>query len=102
VVLLVPVGEPDIEASISILRGLKDRYETHHRVRILDTALVDAVRLSHRYISSRKLPDKAIDLMDEACSDVRVNLDSRPQALDEVRLGSINRLLPSAGTRSLM
>lgn len=61
------------------------RYETHHGVRILDSALVDAAKLSHRYISGRRLPDKAIDLVDEACALVRVELDSRPQELDRVR-----------------
>lgn len=78
------VAEPSVEDTISILRGLRDRYETHHGVRILDAALVEAARLSHRYVSGRKLPDKAIDLMDEACANVRVDLDSRPQALDQV------------------
>lgn len=78
------VAEPSVEDTISILRGLRDRYESHHGVRILDAALVEAARLSNRYVSGRKLPDKAIDLMDEACANVRVDLDSRPQALDQV------------------
>jgi len=78
------VTEPSVEDTISILRGLRDRYESHHGVRILDAALVEAARLSNRYVSGRKLPDKAIDLMDEACANVRVDLDSRPQALDQV------------------
>ncbi len=80
----VLVSEPSVEDTISILRGLRDRYESHHGVRILDAALVEAARLSHRYVTGRKLPDKAIDLMDEACAQVRVDLDSRPQALDQV------------------
>lgn len=78
----VTVKEPSVEASISILRGLKDSYEAHHGVRIQDAALVAAARLAHRYISGRFLPDKAIDLMDEACAHVRVELDSKPAELD--------------------
>eukprot|EP01043_Picozoa_sp_COSAG02_P051112 COSAG02_NODE_5340_length_4420_cov_55.186103_1_plen_660_part_10 len=78
----VTVKEPSVDASISILRGLKDSYEAHHGVRIQDAALVSAARLAHRYISGRFLPDKAIDLMDEACAHVRVELDSKPAELD--------------------
>lgn len=78
----VTVKEPSVDASISILRGLKDSYEAHHGVRIQDAALVAAARLAHRYISGRFLPDKAIDLMDEACAHVRVELDSKPAVLD--------------------
>ncbi len=78
----VYVGEPSVESTISILRGLKDRYEAHHGVRIADTALVAAAQLSSRYISGRFLPDKAIDLVDEACAGVRVQLDSRPEEID--------------------
>eukprot|EP00048_Salpingoeca_helianthica_P018693 m.2655 g.2655 ORF g.2655 m.2655 type:complete len:912 (-) comp2630_c0_seq2:25-2760(-) len=78
----VYVGEPSVPATISILRGLKERYEAHHGVRILDSALVDAARLADRYITSRFLPDKAIDLVDEACANVRVQLDSRPEEID--------------------
>uniref|UniRef100_A0A0G4HVL5 Clp R domain-containing protein n=1 Tax=Chromera velia CCMP2878 TaxID=1169474 RepID=A0A0G4HVL5_9ALVE len=78
----VHVHEPSVAATISILRGLKDKYAAHHGVRILDTALVDAAHLSDRYITSRFLPDKAIDLVDEACANVRVQLDSQPEAID--------------------
>ena len=79
------VGEPSVEDTISILRGLKDRYEVHHKVRIQDAALVDAARLSHRYITDRFLPDKAIDLVDEAASRLRIEIDSMPTEVDEVR-----------------
>jgi ATP-dependent Clp protease ATP-binding subunit ClpB len=79
------VGEPSVEDTVSILRGLKERYEVHHRVRIQDAALVDAARLSHRYIADRFLPDKAIDLVDEAASRVRIEIDSMPSELDEIR-----------------
>ena len=80
----VQVDEPTLEDTISILRGLKERYETHHGVRILDSALVSAATLSHRYISDRFLPDKALDLVDEACSAVRMQIDSLPIELDEI------------------
>ena len=80
----VIVGEPSVEDTISILRGLKERYEVHHGVRILDAALVEAAVLSHRYISDRFLPDKAIDLIDEAASKLRIEIDSMPEELDEV------------------
>ncbi len=76
------VDEPGVEAAISILRGLKERYELHHGVRIQDAALVAAAQLSHRYIADRFLPDKAVDLMDEAASAVRMQLDSRPEEID--------------------
>ena len=78
----VLVAEPNVEDTISILRGLKERYEDHHGVRIQDAALVAAATLSHRYIADRFLPDKAIDLMDEAASRVRVQIDSKPEELD--------------------
>jgi ATP-dependent Clp protease ATP-binding subunit ClpB len=81
----VLVGEPSVEDTIAILRGLKNRYETHHGVRILDAALVAAATLSSRYIADRFLPDKAIDLMDEAASRLRIENDSMPQELDEIR-----------------
>jgi ATP-dependent Clp protease ATP-binding subunit ClpB len=71
--------------TVSILRGLKDRYELHHKVRIQDAALVDAARLSHRYITDRFLPDKAIDLVDEASSRLRIEIDSMPTEVDEIR-----------------
>lgn len=77
-------NEPSVEATISILRGLKDKYESHHGVRITDESLVAAATLSDRYISQRRLPDKAIDLVDEACANVRVQLDSKPQAIEEL------------------
>ncbi|HET6436670.1 MAG TPA: ATP-dependent chaperone ClpB [Anaeromyxobacter sp.] len=79
------VGEPSVADTISILRGLKDRYELHHKVRIQDSALVEAARLSHRYITDRYLPDKAIDLVDEAASRLRIEIDSMPAEVDEVR-----------------
>ncbi len=79
------VGEPSVADTVSILRGLKDRYELHHKVRIQDAALVDAARLSHRYIADRFLPDKAIDLVDEAASRLRIEIDSMPNEVDEVR-----------------
>ena len=80
----VLVGEPSVDETISILRGLKERYEVHHGVRISDKAIVSAARLSSRYISDRFLPDKAIDLVDEAASRVRVQIDSMPEELDHV------------------
>ncbi len=80
----VRVDQPTVEDAISILRGLKERFELHHGVRIQDAALVSAVTLSHRYISDRFLPDKAIDLMDEACAMIRTEMDSMPQELDEL------------------
>ena len=79
----VMVDEPDEMAAISILRGLKERYENHHKVRIMDEAIIAAVQLSVRYITDRFLPDKAIDLIDEAASKLRLEMDSMPQALDE-------------------
>jgi len=80
---MILVPEPNVEDSISILRGLKERFEVHHGVKILDTALVAAATLSNRYISDRFLPDKAIDLVDEACAMIRTEIDSMPQELDE-------------------
>jgi ATP-dependent Clp protease ATP-binding subunit ClpB len=80
----VYVGEPDVEETIAILRGLKERYEVHHGVRIKDSALVAAATLSHRYIADRFLPDKAIDLMDEAASRLRIEIDSMPLEIDQV------------------
>jgi ATP-dependent Clp protease ATP-binding subunit ClpB len=81
----VTVGEPTVEDTISILRGLRERYEIHHGVKFKDAALVAAAVLSHRYIADRFLPDKAIDLMDEAASKLRMEIDSMPVELDEVR-----------------
>ncbi|MGQ0586872.1 MAG: AAA family ATPase, partial [Gammaproteobacteria bacterium] len=78
------VGEPSVEDTIAILRGLKERYEVHHGVDILDEALIAAARLSHRYISNRQLPDKAIDLVDEAASRIRIEIESKPESLDRL------------------
>ncbi len=78
------VGEPSVEDTIAILRGLKERYEVHHGVRITDPAIVAAATLSDRYIGDRFLPDKAIDLIDEAASRLRIEIDSLPQEIDEV------------------
>ena len=80
----VMVDEPDVMSSISILRGLKERYENHHKVRIKDEAIISAVELSNRYITERFLPDKAIDLMDEAAAKLRMERDSVPESLDEL------------------
>ena len=81
----VMVDEPTVEDTISILRGLKDRYEVFHGVKITDNALVAAATLSNRYITDRFLPDKAIDLVDEACALIKTELDSMPAELDELR-----------------
>ena len=81
----VYVGEPTVEDTIAILRGLKERYEAHHKVAIADSALIAAASLSHRYIPSRQLPDKAIDLIDEAASRLRMEIDSAPLEIDELR-----------------
>ncbi|MCX6348749.1 MAG: AAA family ATPase, partial [Candidatus Aureabacteria bacterium] len=78
------VGEPSVEDTIAILRGIKERYEAHHGVRITDSALIAAAALSHRYIADRFLPDKAIDLIDEAASRLKIEIDSRPVEVDEV------------------
>ncbi|HAT67372.1 MAG TPA: type VI secretion system ATPase TssH, partial [Flavobacteriaceae bacterium] len=78
----VMVDEPDTESAISILRGIKEKYETHHKVRIKDEAIIAAVELSQRYITNRFLPDKAIDLMDEAASKLRMEINSKPEELD--------------------
>ncbi len=80
----VTVGEPSVQDTIAILRGLKERYEVHHGVRIQDSALIAAATLSHRYIADRFLPDKAIDLIDEAASKLRIEIDSLPQEIDEL------------------
>lgn len=82
---MVLVDEPDTADAISILRGLKERYEAHHKVRIKDEAIIAAVEMSQRYISDRFLPDKAIDLMDEAASKLRIEMDSVPEAVDELQ-----------------
>jgi ATP-dependent Clp protease ATP-binding subunit ClpB len=81
---IVMVDEPDVTSAVSILRGLKERYETHHKVRIRDEAIISAVELSKRYISDRFLPDKAIDLIDEAASKLRLEMNSVPEEIDEI------------------
>ena len=78
------VGEPNVEDTIAILRGLKEKYEVHHGVRIKDSAIIAAATLSHRYISDRFLPDKAIDLIDEAASSLRIQIDSLPTDIDQL------------------
>ncbi|MEX5287591.1 ATP-dependent chaperone ClpB [Acinetobacter towneri] len=80
----VLVDEPSVEDTIAILRGLKERYEVHHGVKILDSAIIAAAKMSHRYITDRQLPDKAIDLVDEAASRIKMELDSKPEALDKL------------------
>ena len=87
----VLVDEPDVESTIAILRGLKERYELHHSVDITDPAIVAAARLSHRYISGRQLPDKAIDLVDEAASRIRMEMDSKPESMDRLERRLIQR-----------
>ena len=78
------VDEPSEEDTIAILRGLKERYEVHHKVAITDGAIIAAAKLSHRYITDRQLPDKAIDLIDEAASRIRMEIDSKPEVLDRL------------------
>jgi len=80
----VPIDEPSVEDTISILRGIQDKYEVYHKIDILDEALIAAAELSHRYISERKLPDKAIDLIDESAAKLRLELDSVPEEIDEL------------------
>ena len=80
----VQVDEPDTDDTIAILRGLKDSFESHHGVQITDTAIIGAVNMSERYITDRFLPDKAIDLIDEACASVRMEIDSLPEELDVI------------------
>jgi ATP-dependent Clp protease ATP-binding subunit ClpB len=80
----VLVDEPSVADTIAILRGLKERYQLHHNVEIEDSAIIAAARMSHRYITDRKLPDKAIDLIDEAASRLRMEMDSKPEALDKL------------------
>ncbi|WP_034257742.1 ATP-dependent chaperone ClpB [Altibacter lentus] len=106
----VMVDEPDTESAISILRGIKEKYETHHKVRIKDDAIIAAVELSQRYITNRFLPDKAIDLMDEAASKMRMEINSKPEELDvldrkimqlEIELEAIKREKDAAKLKSL-
>src|SRR5690606_21705570 len=80
----VYIDEPSTEDAVSILRGIKDRYEAHHKVMIKDEAIISAVELSQRYITERFLPDKAIDLIDEAASKLRMEINSKPEELDEI------------------
>ena len=89
VVSKVLVDEPSVEDTIAILRGLKERYELHHHVEITDPAIVAAATMSHRYVSDRKLPDKAIDLIDEAASSIRMQMDSKPESLDRLERRAI-------------
>lgn len=96
----VYVAEPSVDATISIIRGLKIKYESHHGVRIADGAVVAAARLSDRYITSRFLPDKAIDLLDEACAVVRVELDSEPAVLDSVKRRRFQLQVEAAALRA--
>ncbi len=106
----VMVDEPDTESAISILRGIKEKYETHHKVRIKDEAIIGAVELSERYITNRFLPDKAIDLMDEAASKLRMEINSKPEELDvldrkimqlEIEIEAIKREKDEAKLKSL-
>ncbi|NNC49129.1 MAG: ATP-dependent chaperone ClpB [Flaviramulus sp.] len=106
----VTVNEPDTESAISILRGIKEKYETHHKVRIKDEAIIGAVELSQRYITNRFLPDKAIDLMDEAASKLRMEINSKPEELDvldrkimqlEIEIEAIKREKDEAKLKSL-
>ena len=107
----VMVNEPDTESAISILRGIKEKYETHHKVRIKDEAIIGAVELSQRYITNRFLPDKAIDLMDEAASKLRMEINSKPEELDvldrkvmqlEIEIEAIKREKDETKLKSLL
>lgn len=93
------VGEPSVEDTIAILRGLQERYEVHHGVDITDPALVAAATLSHRYIADRQLPDKAIDLMDEAASRIRMEIDSKPEELDRLERALIQQKIQQVALR---
>ena len=95
----VYVGEPSVDSTIAILRGLKERYEAHHGIRITDGAVVAAATLSHRYIGDRFLPDKAIDLLDEASSRLRIEIDSMPQEIDEVERRIVQLQIEQAALR---
>ena len=90
----VMVGEPSVNDTINILRGLKERYATYHGVQIADRALVAAAQLSDRYIQNRFLPDKAIDLVDEACASLQVQLDSKPEEIDMLERNAISLQVP--------
>src|SRR4029077_5818224 len=93
------VEEPSVEDTISILRGLKERYEVHHGVRIKDAAILAAATLSHRYISDRFLPDKAIDLIDEAAASLRMQIDSLPVEIDEIERRIMQLEIERPGSR---
>jgi len=96
----VQVDQPTVEDTISILRGIRERFELHHGVRIQDNAVVQAARLSHRYITDRFLPDKAIDLVDEACAMIRTEMDSMPQELDELSRRSLQLEIEEAALKN--
>lgn len=93
----VQVGEPSVEDTISILRGLKNRYESHHGVRITDNAVVLAAKLAKRYLTTRKLPDSAIDITDESCANVRVQIDSVPEVIDQLERTQMRLEVESRG-----
>src|SRR5699024_7965798 len=95
----VLVEEPTVEDTIAILRGLKERYEIHHGVEITDPAIVAAATLSHRYITDRQLPDKAIDLIDEAGSQIRMEIDSKPESMDKLDRRIIQLKIDRKSTR---
>ena len=95
----VLVEEPTVEDTIAILRGLKERYELHHKVNITDSAIVAAATLSHRYVTDRQLPDKAIDLMDEAASQIRMEIDSKPEEMEKLYRRIIQLKMQRQGCR---
>src|SRR5438128_5018236 len=95
----VLVEEPSVEDTIAILRGLKERYELHHKVEIADPAIVAAAELSHRYITDRFLPDKAIDLIDEAAAKVKIEIDSKPEVMDRLDRRLIQLKIESEAVR---
>jgi ATP-dependent Clp protease ATP-binding subunit ClpB len=95
----VQVGEPTVEATIAILRGLRERYELHHGVSITDPAIVAAAELSHRYVSDRFLPDKAIDLIDEAASRIKIEIDSKPEVMDKLERRTIQLKIEQAAVK---
>ena len=93
------VNEPDVEDTIAILRGLKERYEVYHGVKITDSAIIAAATLSNRYITDRFLPDKAIDLIDEACAIIRTEIDSMPTELDVIQRRIIQHEIEEAALK---
>ena len=92
------MDEPSVEDTVAILRGLKERYEVHHGVEITDPAIVAAATLSHRYITDRQLPDKAIDLIDEAASQIRMEIDSMPEEMDKLDRRLVQLKIERSGT----